>query len=47
MYNDLLVHKNRLIVSNENELRTRLCDEFHRLLYRAHPERGKMRKMIY
>jgi hypothetical protein len=46
MHNDLLVYKNRLIVSNKDELRTRLCDEFHRLLYRAHFERGKMRKMI-
>jgi hypothetical protein len=46
MHNDLLVHKNRLMVPNKNELRTRLCDEFHRLPYRAHPERGKMRKII-
>jgi hypothetical protein len=34
------------VVPDENELRTRLCDEFHRPLYRAHPERGKMRKII-
>jgi hypothetical protein len=46
MHNDLLVHKNRLMVLDENELRTCLCNEFHRLLHRAHPERGKMRKMI-
>jgi hypothetical protein len=46
MYNDLLVHQNRLVVSDENALRIRLCDEFHRPAYRAHPERGKMRKMI-
>jgi hypothetical protein len=46
MYNDLLVYENRLVVPDENELRTRLCDEFHRLLHRAYPERGKMRKMI-
>jgi hypothetical protein len=46
MYNDLLIYKNRLVVLDENELRTRLCDEFHRPLYRTHPERGKMRKMI-
>jgi hypothetical protein len=46
MHNDLLVYENRLMVLNENELRTRLCDEFHRLLYRAYSERGKMRKMI-
>jgi hypothetical protein len=46
IYNDLLVHKNRLMVLNENELRTRLYDEFHRPLYRTHPERGKMRKII-
>jgi hypothetical protein len=46
MHNDLLVYKNRLMVLNKNKLRTRLCDEFHRPLYRAHPERGKMRKMI-
>jgi hypothetical protein len=46
MHNDLLVHKNRLVVPNEDELRTRLCNEFHRPLHRAHPERGKMRKII-
>jgi hypothetical protein len=46
MHNNLLVHENRLMVPNENELRTRLCDEFHRLLHRAHFERGKMRKII-
>jgi hypothetical protein len=46
MHNDLLVHKNRLVVPNEDKLRTRLCDEFHRLLHRAHSKRGKMRKMI-
>jgi hypothetical protein len=46
MHNDLLVYENRLMVPDENKLRTRLCDEFHRPLYRAHSERGKMRKMI-
>jgi hypothetical protein len=46
MHNDLLVYKNRLMVPDEDELRTRLCDEFHRPSYRAHSERGKMRKMI-
>jgi hypothetical protein len=46
MHNDLLVYKNRLMVLNEDKLRTRLCDEFHRPSHRAHPERGKMRKMI-
>jgi hypothetical protein len=46
MHNNLLVHENRLVVLDENELRTRLCDEFHRPSYRAHPGRGKMRKMI-
>jgi hypothetical protein len=46
MHNDLLVHENRLVVPNEDELRTRLCDEFHRPSYRAHFEREKMRKMI-
>jgi hypothetical protein len=46
MHNDLLIYKNRLMIPNENELRTRLYDEFHRPLYRAHPKRGKMRKMI-
>jgi hypothetical protein len=46
MHNDLLVYKNRLMVPNEDELRTRLCNEFYRPLYRAHSERGKMRKMI-
>jgi hypothetical protein len=46
MHNDLLVHKNRLMILNENELRTRLCNEFHRPSHRAHPEREKMRKII-
>jgi hypothetical protein len=46
MHDDLLVHQNRLMVLNEDALRTRLCDEFHRPAHRAHPERGKMRKMI-
>jgi hypothetical protein len=46
MHNDLLVYKNRLMVPNENELRTRLCNKFHRLLHRIHSERGKMRKII-
>jgi hypothetical protein len=46
MHNDLLVYKNRLMIPDENELRTRLYNEFHRLLHRAHPERRKMRKMI-
>jgi hypothetical protein len=46
MHNNLLVHQNQLVVSDENALRTRLCDEFHRPVHRAHPERGKMRKMI-
>jgi hypothetical protein len=46
MHNDLLVHQNRLVVPDENALRTRLCDEFHRPAHRAHPGRGKMRKMI-
>jgi hypothetical protein len=46
MHNDLLVYQNRLIVPNENALRTRLCDEFHRPAHRAHSGRGKMRKMI-
>jgi hypothetical protein len=47
MHNDLLVYENRLMVQNEDELRTRLCNEFHRPLHRAHSGRGKMRKMIY
>jgi hypothetical protein len=46
MHDDLLVHQNRLVVSDENALRTRLCDEFHRSAHRAHPGRGKMREMI-
>jgi hypothetical protein len=46
MHNDLLIHENRLMVPNENELRTRLCNEFHRPPYRAYSEREKMRKMI-
>jgi hypothetical protein len=46
MHNDLLVYENRLVVPDENELRTRLYDEFHRPLYRAYSERGKMRKII-
>jgi hypothetical protein len=47
MYDDLLVYQNRLMVPNEDILRTRLCDEFHRPAHRAHPGRGKMRKMIF
>jgi hypothetical protein len=47
MHDDLLVHQNRLVVPNENTLRTRLCDEFHRPAHRAHSGRGKMRKMIF
>jgi hypothetical protein len=35
------------MVSDENILRTRLCDEFHRPAHRAYSERGKMRKMIF
>jgi hypothetical protein len=46
MHNDLLVYKNRLVIPDEDELRTRLCDEFHRPLHRIYFERGKMRKMI-
>jgi hypothetical protein len=46
MHNDLLIYENRLVVPDEDELRTRLCDEFYRLPYRAYPERGKMRKII-
>jgi hypothetical protein len=45
-HDDLLVHQNRLVVSDEDAIRTRLCDEFHRPAHRAHPGRGKMRKMI-
>jgi hypothetical protein len=47
MHDDLLVHQNRLVVLDEDILRTRLCDEFHRPTHRAHPGRGKMRKMIF
>jgi hypothetical protein len=46
IYNDLLINQNRLMIPDEDALRTRLCDEFHRPAYRAHPERRKMRKMI-
>jgi hypothetical protein len=46
MHNDLLVYKNRLVVPDENELRTRLYNEFHRLSHQAYPEREKMRKII-
>jgi hypothetical protein len=46
MHDDLLVYQNRLMVSDEDALRTRLCDEFHRPAHRAHPGRGKMRKII-
>jgi hypothetical protein len=42
MHNDLLVHQNQLMVPNENILRTRLCDEFHRPAHRAHPGRGML-----
>jgi hypothetical protein len=47
MHDDLLVYQNRLVVPNENILRTRLCDEFHRPAHRAHSGREKMRKMIF
>jgi hypothetical protein len=46
MHDDLLVHQNRLVVPDEDAFRTRLCDEFHRPAYRAHPGRRKMRKII-
>jgi hypothetical protein len=46
MHNDLLIHQNRLMVPDENILRTRLCDEFHRPAHRAYSGRGKMRKII-
>jgi hypothetical protein len=35
------------MVPNENILRTRLCDEFHRPAHRAYSGRGKMRKIIF
>jgi hypothetical protein len=38
MHDNLMVHQNRLMVLNENILRTRLCDEFHRPAHRAYPE---------
>jgi hypothetical protein len=47
IYNNLLVHQNRLMIPDEDTLRTRLCDEFHRPAHRAHPGRGKMRKIIF
>jgi hypothetical protein len=47
MHDDLLVHQNQLMIPNENTLRTRLCDEFHRPAHRAHSGRGKMRKIIF
>jgi hypothetical protein len=47
MHDDLLVHQNRLVVPNENILRTRLCDEFHRPAHCAYSGRGKMRKIIF
>jgi hypothetical protein len=47
MHDDLLVHQNRLMVPDENILRIRLCDEFHRSAHYAHPGRGKMRKIIF
>jgi hypothetical protein len=46
MHNNLLIYKNRLMVPNENELRTRLYDEFHRPPHRAYFGRRKMRKII-
>jgi hypothetical protein len=47
MHDDLLVYQNRLVVPDENILRTRLCDEFHLPAHRAHSGRGKMRKIIF
>jgi hypothetical protein len=47
IYDDLLVHQNQLMVPDENILRTRLCNEFHRSAHRAHSGRGKMRKIIF
>jgi hypothetical protein len=47
MQDRLLLHQERLVVPNEDFLRTRLCDEFHQLFYKAHPKRGKLRKMVF
>jgi hypothetical protein len=46
LQNGLLFWQNRLMVSNEGTLRTRLCDEYHRPPHRAHPKRKKMREII-
>jgi hypothetical protein len=46
LQNELLFWQNCLMVSNEGTLRTRLCDEYHRPLYQAHPERKKMREIM-
>jgi hypothetical protein len=46
LQNGLLFWQNRLVVSDEGTLRTRLCDEYHRPPYRAHPGRKKIREII-
>jgi hypothetical protein len=33
-------------ISDEGTLRTRLCDEYHRPLYRVYPRRKKMKEII-
>jgi hypothetical protein len=46
LQNELLFWQNRLIIPNESTLRTRLCDEYHRPLHRAHPKRKKIKKIM-
>jgi hypothetical protein len=46
LQNGLLFWQNRLIIPNESTLRIRLCDEYNRPPYRAHPERKKIGKII-
>jgi hypothetical protein len=46
LQNELLFWQNRLMVPDEGTLRTRLCDEYHRPLHRAHLGRKKIREII-
>ena len=42
----LLLFNGRLVVPDEGNLRTRLCNEFYRPSSRAYLGRNKMRKMV-
>lgn len=46
MLGDLLLHKQRLVVPDTDNLRTRVIEEAHGRLATAHPGRGKTRKLV-